>query len=133
LILTLCNAETSERVIGSDRMSELSEMNEMKKIMVRVGYIGDLDETKPVRFAGRELCTLSNYSHQGENQNRWHEWTLYEVKNGYRVYDEFHSNWENESRYHKLSDVLRPKEVSEQYPGIANDWFELEDIAEDLD
>jgi len=111
----------------------MSETSEMKKIIVRVGYVGDLDETKPVQFAGRELCTLSNHSHQGENQNKWHEWTLYEVKNGYRVFDEYHSNWEGESNHYKISGVLDPLGVSKDYPAIANSYFDVESIAESID
>ncbi len=126
-------------------MSETSEMNEstgstkntgdaeMKKIIAYVGYCGETDERRPKRFSGIKVAIESNESHQGENQTRYHDWILYQVKGGYRVLDCYKTQWQGESNHNTLSDVLTPQEVAEEYPAIANEYFSAEDIAEDLD
>ncbi len=116
-------------------MDESNEKNEMKmkKIIVRVGYGGQTDETRPVRFTGREVGEASNHTHEGENQTRWHEWTLYLVKDGYRVYDAYITQWRGESTHYVLSDIITPSEVAKVYPALSNEYFDAADVAEDLD
>lgn len=137
-----------ETLKAYDIMDESAEKTEaMKKIIVRIGYAGNTDETRPVRFTGKEVAEASNHDYQGENQNRWHDWTLYEVETpllenmkngirliqGYRVYDHYRTQWQGEVDHHTLSDVLTPQQVAEEYPVMANEYFAAKYIAEDLD
>ena len=123
------NEGTKERSGGAD------EPRKMKKITVKIGYDGEM---RPVKFMGRKLTDESNHSYQGPNQNRWHEWHLYEVRTGYRVLDAYFTQWQNESGHNSLSDVLTPEEVVKEFPALGGTainegiWSDR-DVAEDLD
>lgn len=95
----------------------------MNEIIVRVGYHNEVnDQRRPIKFEGKELITATNYANdkQHANNRRYHNWTLYEVENGYRVLDEFFILFPNESNHTGLSAILRPAEVAKAYPVLTN-------------
>ena len=106
----------SEKSEGTKESVE-GQKNEYEPVVVEVGYSG---EKRKVRFKGTEIAERSNHSHQGPNQNRWHEWTLYEVLGGkYRVLDTYHTCWQGESGHLGLSVPLTAIEVARKYPALA--------------
>ena len=126
-------SETDNRKEGTDPLEGTGEAK-MEKITLDVGYDGwSSNDTRPVRFTGRLVADTSNHSYQGPNQNRWHSWTLYKVPGGYRVYDCYRTMWQGESDHYSLSDVLTPAGVAEDYPALAHEYFDVEEIAVDLD
>lgn len=95
----------------------------MTEVIVRVGYFNSHnDQTRPIKFEGNLLLNASNHNPDTyhANHKRFHNWTLYEVKNGYRVLDQFTTLFPNESNHTGLSAVLTPAEVSKLYPVLAN-------------
>jgi hypothetical protein len=106
-------------------MNERTNANEVPKEIehtVSVGYSGT---QRKVRFRGIELCWTTTHWHSGPNSTRWHEYTLYEVRDqdgrpAYRVLDEYITRWEGERGHSKLSAVLSASELGKQYPVIAN-------------
>ena len=113
--------------------TETNETSEMKKTIVRIGYHGNTDETRPVKFTGLRVAEASNYANEGDNQNRYHEWVLYKVRDGYRVYDVFCSRYRNEANHYALSELLNPAQVAKGYPALSNEYFDAAEVAEDLD
>jgi len=115
-----------------------SESDDYDTIMVCDGYDGNVDETQPVKFRGRLVAEASNRHYTGPNQNRFHNWSLYEVPGGYRVYDRYCTAWQGESNHYSVSEVLNRNQIAEDYSVLANTMLELgiwsdEDIAIDLD
>jgi len=90
-------------------------LSDLTHYIVRVGFDGS---TVAVRFTGRELCEASNHSYEGPNRDRWHNWTLYEVGKGYRVYDVYHTQWRGEAGHSKLSKVLGVKGLATAFPAL---------------
>ena len=96
----------------------MSDENEIKELVVRLGYDQDL---RPVSFRGRELCVISTRTTQGPNQNRWHEYVLFKTPKGFRVLDSYCTQWEGESGHTKMSEQINAKSVMMNYPRIANE------------
>ena len=126
-------------------MSEASEKSEenddYRDVVVKVGYSG---EEQRVKFRGKKIAEATNKSYQGPNQNRWHNWYLYEVSNAiesmapdndgkvsvdarpakYRVLDSYHTCWQGESGHKKLSAALTAEQVVRRYPTVVNQAIE---------
>jgi len=117
------------------------ETNEYKKHMVKVGYSGQVDSRRPIRFMGKKIGSSTNHTHNGPNQNRFHDWTLFEVPaepdtrdvKKYRVLDEYTTQWQGESDHSTLTRVLTVKEVGKYFPVLANEYLDEDDYAEDVD
>jgi hypothetical protein len=98
-------------------------------VIVKVGYFNSQDDqTRPIKFNGILLLSATNCNPDmyHPNHNRFHKWLLYEVKNGYRVVDQFISLFPKESNHTGLSAVLDPPEVSKIYPVVANAAMDAE-------
>lgn len=102
--------------------NEMSAPREMNTWVVRVGYDGS---ERRIRFRGIELCEASTHTVQGGNQNRWHEYTLYQTARGYRIYDQYITQWQGESGHRTLSGVLGANAIASDYPALANEAVRL--------
>lgn len=130
------------------------ETNEYKKQMVKVGYSGQVDSRRPIRFMGKKIGSSTNHTLNGPNQNRFHDWTLFEVPaepikvelnentptvvdtrevRKYRVLDEYTTQWQGESDHSTLTRVLTVKEVGKYFAVLANEYLDEDDYAEDVD
>lgn len=139
-------------------MSETTEAKEQSKDttttepvytkqIVKVGYDG---ERRPVKFDGKHVLEDSTHTHTGPNQNRWHEFDLYEVQAAspsdvpalsvaakYRVLDHYRTCWQNESGHWSLSKSLTALQVMKEYPhlgaaAISAGIFDVDTDAEEL-
>ncbi len=98
------------------------ETEGMVEHTVRVGYSSAAENaTRPVRFEGVLVGEASTHSHQGPNQDRFHEYSLFRVPGGYRVHDRYRTQWQGESNHSRLSEVLDAPGVAKGYPVIANE------------
>ncbi len=104
-----------------------AEGGEYPPQVVRIGFDG---ATVPMRFCGREIHEASNHSHEGPNQNRWHDWTLYRVAKGYRVLDAYHTQWQGEAGHSRLSRTIDAKGVALDYPALMHSALEAGVITE---
>ena len=105
------------------KMNETNETNvpeeeKMSEYFAMVGYSGS---ERRVRFRAIELCEASTHTVNGENQNRWHNYTLYETPRGYRVFDQYITQWQGESGHQTLSRVMPASELVAEYPVIVNE------------
>lgn len=126
------------------------------ELVIKIGYDG---EKRPVKFTGLLVLEDSNHSHQGPNQNRWHEWKLYKVQEAalnlvpvpdqlrieiadvqpalYRVLDRYRTCWQGESGHVSLSKAMTAKEIVKKYPhlgaaAIEDGTFDEDEVAESL-
>ncbi len=53
--------------------------------------IGTDEKMRYIEFVGTELCYINNKKE--DDPRHWDEWTLYQVKDGYRVWYGFHTVW----------------------------------------
>lgn len=83
------------------------------------------DGEKDLRFSGWRLLSVNNKSHQGREQNRWHELTLYATKGGKLVcLHEYISLWQGE-------DGTSEAEVCESQDEVMS-FFGLSSLAKEL-
>jgi len=101
----------------------------MNKIIVQLGnYDGSL---KNITFMGELLKNRQELDIPGD-ESQGTQYDLYQVKNGYRVFEKRWTTGQGEKRqnYAKLSNVLSEDMLLERFPLLANEIgiFEKEDL-----
>jgi|AntDeeMinimDraft_6_1070357.scaffolds.fasta_scaffold32379_1 EXLDI family protein len=117
----------------------MSELKEIRLMVGRIsGIMGESDDTKEIKFIGRQLASYNFYhgkTSNGDDRGTTH--TLYETKKGkYLLHTSNWSNWQGEYS-HKRYDVYDSlEEMKEEIPdGLIYEAKEElgQDPAEELD
>lgn len=105
----------------------------MQKIRLVVGSFGKMNATRPVCFTGQEVAEASGDACCGRGCVVRHDWILYRVTRGFRVFVHCWPRREWGMHHYALSSVLDPCQVSEEYPILADAPFDAPDIREHLE